>query len=56
MARILPSRFRYPLFFLGLFIMELSGFLFKFLNLALSGVEVMIVAGFLIFAFSILST
>jgi len=56
MAKILPSRYKYPFFFLGLFVMELSGLFFKFLNLALGGVEVMIVVGFLLFAFSILAT
>ncbi|MEM0155042.1 MAG: hypothetical protein QW597_00330 [Thermoplasmataceae archaeon] len=56
MIKILPSRFRYPLFFLGLLIMELSGLLLKFANLAFSGVEVMIAAGFLVFVFSIVAT
>jgi hypothetical protein len=36
--------------------MELSGLLLKFANLAIGGVEVMIIAGFLVFVFSIVST
>jgi hypothetical protein len=56
MLKILPSRYRYPLFFLGILLMEMAGVLYKAINLGTPGTEGLIIAGFLIFAFSILAT
>lgn len=56
MKKLLASRFRYPLFFLGLLVMETSGLLFKFAHLSEDGVVGMVVVGFAFFIFSIVLT
>ncbi|MCW6159018.1 MAG: hypothetical protein LVQ63_06030 [Thermoplasmatales archaeon] len=56
MLKILPSRYRYPLFFLGIFIIEIAGVLFKVTDITKTGIVGMVAAGFVIFAFSILAT
>ncbi|MGC8561657.1 MAG: hypothetical protein ACP5UZ_00180 [Thermoplasmata archaeon] len=56
MLKILPSRYRYPLFFLGILLMEIAGVLYKVTDLGEGGTEVLIIVGFLTFAFSILAT
>lgn len=56
MLKILPSRYRYPLFFLGILIMEIAGVLYKLVHLSNAGAEALVIPGFLIFAFSILAT
>ncbi len=56
MMKILPSRYRYPLFFLGIFIMEIAGVLYKFIDLGKMDAVGIVVVGFLLFAFSILAT
>ncbi len=56
MMKILPSRFRYPLFFLGIIIMEIAGVLYKVIDLGKIDAVGMVVIGFLFFAFSILAT
>ncbi|MCL4412690.1 MAG: hypothetical protein M1526_04980 [Candidatus Thermoplasmatota archaeon] len=56
MPHLLPSRFKYPLFFLGLLIMEMAGLLFKFEHIPGDEVEGLVISGFLIFLFSIAAT
>ncbi|MDA8055814.1 MAG: hypothetical protein M0Z77_09260 [Thermoplasmatales archaeon] len=56
MSKILPSRFRYPLFFLGILLMETAGVLYKLIDLGKTSAETMVIIGFLVFAFSILAT
>jgi hypothetical protein len=56
MLKILPSRYRYPLFFLGILLMELAGLLYKFIDLSKPGMEGLVIAGFVLFASSILVT
>ncbi len=55
MKRLIPSRFRFGMFILGLFIMELAGLLFKFYSIDLGYVEIMVGVGALIFAASIIA-
>lgn len=56
MLKILASRYRYPLFFLGILIMEVAGLLYKLVNLGTGGTEGLVIVGFITFAFSILAT
>lgn len=56
MFKILPSRYRYPLFFLGILLMEITGVLYKTIDIGKSTAEGMVITGFIVFAFSILST
>lgn len=56
MLKVLPSRYRYPLFFFGILLVELAGLLYKFVDLGKTGTEGMVIAGFILFAFSILAT
>ena len=56
MMKILPTRYRYPLFFLGILMMEIAGVLFKVTDIGKTGIEGIVVVGFLVFAFSIIAT
>ncbi len=56
MLKILPGRFRYPLFFLGILLMEIAGILYKAVDLGEARTAGIVVAGFLLFAASILVT
>jgi|GEM_PF-1651528 hypothetical protein len=56
MLKILPSRYRYPLFFVGILLMEIAGVLFKLVSLSEEGIEAIVIIGFLVFAFSIIAT
>ncbi len=52
MARNLSS-VRYPLFFLGLFIIEIGGLLYHFLNISENDVVVFATVGFIVFFLSL---
>ncbi|GGM73818.1 hypothetical protein GCM10007108_09710 [Thermogymnomonas acidicola] len=52
MKSIMNSRARYPLFFTGLFVIELAGLLLKFAHITELTVEVMAGIGFVIFLLS----
>ncbi|MDE1822699.1 MAG: hypothetical protein KGI00_03560 [Candidatus Micrarchaeota archaeon] len=54
MAKILPARLRYPLFFSGLLMMEISGFLLKYAHLSAGYSEITVTLGFLLFVASVL--
>ncbi len=54
MMKILPSRYRYPLFFFGILLMEMAGVLYKLTDLGKTGTEGIVIVGFIIFASSIL--
>ncbi len=56
MLKILQTRYRYPLFFLGILIMEMAGVLYKLVHISTLDAEIMVIPGFIIFAFSILAT
>jgi hypothetical protein len=56
MLKILPSRYRYPLFFLGIFLIEIAGVLYKVIDLGMTPVIGMVIVGFILFASSILIT
>jgi hypothetical protein len=56
MLKILPARYRYPLFFFGILLMELAGLLYKFIDLSKPGTEGLVIVGFVMFASSILAT
>jgi hypothetical protein len=53
MRKILDSKYRYPLFFLGIFIMELGGLFYKFVTQNVTDVEYFVIPGFLIFLISL---
>lgn len=52
MARNLSS-VRYPLFFVGLFIIEIGGLLYHFLNIPLNDVVVFAAVGFIVYFLAI---
>jgi hypothetical protein len=56
MLKILPSRYRYPLFFLGILLMEIAGVLYRVIDLGKTSTVGMVLAGFILFAASILVT
>ncbi len=51
---ILRSRARYPMFFTGIFLIELGGLLLHFAKLSLLGTEIFAAVGFLVFLASFL--
>ncbi len=53
MRKILPSRYRYPMFFLGFVIISAAGLLSKYAGLKLEPTAILVAIGFLIFLFSI---
>ena len=53
MKRLMPSKYRYPLFFLGIMIIDVSGFLYKYLHATLLQTEISVVIGFFLFLASI---
>ncbi|WP_393971774.1 hypothetical protein OXIME_000357 [Oxyplasma meridianum] len=55
MKHVLKSRYRYPLFALGLFLIELGGLLLYFLKIPMYGVEIFAIIGFIIFLSSFLA-
>ncbi len=50
-----PDRYRYPLFFIGLLLMIVSAFLYKYNILTLGVEEILVVIGTIFFVFSIAS-
>lgn len=50
-----PDRYRYPLFFIGLLLMIVSAFLYKYNILTLEVEEILVVIGTVFFVFSIAS-
>ncbi|MCL5665294.1 MAG: hypothetical protein M1315_00425 [Candidatus Thermoplasmatota archaeon] len=54
MKSILRSRARYPMFFTGIFLIELGGLLLHFAKLSLLGTEIFAAVGFLVFLASFL--
>lgn len=50
-----PDRYRYPLFFIGLLLMIVAAFLYKYDILTLEVEEIIIVIGTVLFVFSIAS-
>ncbi|MCL5976172.1 MAG: hypothetical protein M1580_01070 [Candidatus Parvarchaeota archaeon] len=50
-----PDRYRYPLFFIGLLLMIVAAFLYKYNILTLEIEEIIIVIGTVLFVFSIAS-
>ena len=51
--RILPTRFRYPLFFAAVMIMFVAGLAEKYLNLGIGLTEVSVALGFVLLVVSI---
>lgn len=54
MRHILSSRARYPMFFFGIFLIELGGLLLHFAKLSMLGTEIFAAVGFLVFLASFL--
>ncbi len=50
----LKSRYRYPIFFAGFFIMEIAGFLFRYMKVSLHATEALVALGFALFLASLL--
>ena len=50
-----PDRYRYPLFFIGLLLMIVAAFLYRYNILTLEIEEIIIVIGTVLFVFSIAS-
>ncbi len=53
MKKLIPTRFRYPMFFAGIMIIVISGLLNKYLHMAEGYTEIGAAIGFLLFMFSI---
>ena len=54
MKHIFKSRYRYPLFVLGIFLIELGGLVFHFLKASVVGAEILAIIGFFVFLSSFL--
>lgn len=50
-----PDRYKYPIFFVGMLVMIIAAFLYKFLLLPLELEEIAVVIGAILFVFSIAS-
>ena len=55
MKRIIPPRFRYPLFLAGLLIIIASGYAHRYAGAPLWSIEISVTAGFLLFLASIVA-
>ncbi|MHB1492275.1 MAG: hypothetical protein ACYCSG_04865 [Thermoplasmataceae archaeon] len=55
MKHVMKPGYRYPLFFLGLFIIELGGLAYRFMSFSIQDVEIFAVVGFLIFLSSLIT-
>ncbi|MHB1440700.1 MAG: hypothetical protein ACYCSO_06560 [Cuniculiplasma sp.] len=55
MGKYMKSVWRYPLFFLGLFIIELGGLYYKFIASNITNTEYFVVVGFIIFLVSLIT-
>ncbi len=53
MRGLMPSKYRYPLFFLGIMLIDASGFLYKYLHTTLLQTEILVAIGFFMFLISI---
>ena len=53
MKKLVPTKFRYPMFFAGIMVIVISGLLNKYLHMAESYTEIGAAIGFLLFVFSI---
>ena len=55
MGKYMKSAWRYPLFFMGLFLIEIGGIYYKFIAQNLSNTEYFVIAGFVIFLISLIT-
>ncbi len=56
MHKFMKSAWRYPLFFLGLFLIEMGGLYYKFIQGAtITGTVYFVIVGFIIFLISVLT-
>ncbi|SIM44361.1 succinate dehydrogenase/fumarate reductase subunit D [Cuniculiplasma divulgatum] len=55
MGKYMKSAWRYPLFFLGLFLIEIGGVYYKFIAQNLTNTEYFVIAGFVIFLISLIT-
>lgn len=53
MVRIIPSRFRYPMFFVGIAMMSLAGFMEKYVKVGREFTIIIVALGFAIFVASV---
>ena len=51
--KIIQTRYRYPLFFIGLLMMSIAGFLYRYLRISVGATAIIVGIGFVIFVLSI---
>ena len=51
----MKSKYRYPLFFLGIFLVELGGLYYKFVSANVTDTEYFVIPGFVIFLISLIT-
>ncbi len=54
MKKYMKSSWRYPLFFLGLFLIELGGLYYKFISANVTNTEYFVITGFVVFLLSLI--
>ncbi len=52
MKQHIPSKYRYPLFFIGLMMMIVTAIIYKFVVIPRTSVEIIVIVGFLTFVSS----
>ncbi len=55
MKRLIPTKYRYPVFFLGLLLLSSSGFVYRYVAPPVQFVEAMALLGFALFVASIVA-
>ncbi len=55
MKNYMKSKYRYPLFFLGIFLVELGGLFYKFVTASVTDAEYFVIPGFIIFLISLIT-
>lgn len=53
MVKILPAKYRYPVFFVGIFMMSIAGFVQKYARTGLEVTVALVAVGFVLFLTSI---
>ncbi len=55
MKKLIPTRFRYPLFLIGLLTIIASGYAYRYAGVPFWAIEISVSAGFLLFLVSIIA-
>ncbi len=51
--KVIQARYRYPLFFIGMLMMSIAGFLYRYLKISVGATAAVVGIGFVIFVLSI---